>query len=159
VAHKLVPNYADDGIARKTSPELTPTPATSAPSTRAQPTQQQRAFSYSNMQIDDPVLYQKYMKGRSQVKAGGTCLLSGAVSAIGGIVDLSEDSGSTIGTIGAVIGGISITVGIIGMISGGVKKRSAKKEYRRRYSDTSGKDAPYFQLNAHQNGLGLAYVF
>jgi tetratricopeptide (TPR) repeat protein len=156
VAHKTTPNYADDGIARKTLSGLTPTPT---PTTRTQPTQQRRAFSYSNMSGDDPLLYEKYINGKRQMGWGAFFLIMGAGAGTVGALYIENSQVHDEAVEAFVYGGLLVAGGIPLMIIGSKNKRSAKKEYRRRYSDASGKDAPYFQLNAHQNGLGLAYVF
>jgi hypothetical protein len=145
----------------KTAPGLrsTPAPATSTtPSTRAYSAQQRRAFSYSNMQNDNPLLYQRYAAGKSQASMGWMCILVGvagvAVGAGDAILESNGKGGIFIG-----VGAVCIGVGIPVTIAGNKKKKSAMNEYRMRYSEASGENAPHFQLNVHPNGLGLAYVF
>ena len=138
--------------AATSTPVPTPTQTTA-------PMQSQR-FSLSNMQKDDPILYQQYLSGRKQSGFGSVLLVAGGVMSIGGVVAVATgevDNVVSIGTAAVVTGGVCVTAGIPLVIIGGTKKNNALNAYRRKYTSTQ--TVPHFQLNMQGNGLGLAYVF
>jgi hypothetical protein len=102
------------------------------------------------MRSDEPLLYQQYRSGKKQKGWGTFLVIVGAgLTGVGVGVTITEGDGT-----GLAIGVLLLATGIPIIITGSKKKKSALNEYRIRYSDT-----PHFQLNAHPNGLGLAYVF
>jgi hypothetical protein len=106
------------------------------------------------MKSDEPLLYQQYRSGKKQKGWGTFLVIIGAGSFVIGVAN-----GDEIWPAPLAIGGALLATGIPLTIIGSKKKKSALDEYRIKYSEASGKGAPHFQLNAHPNGLGLAYVF
>ena len=89
-----------------------------------------------------------------------TLVVSGGIMSVVGVVVLSvQDIRDDVimGTAFSVAGGLCLGGGIPLMIVGGTKKNNALNMYRRQYTSTQ--TTPYFQLNLHGNGMGLAYVF
>lgn len=135
-----------------------PTPVQSQSQVTIQPNQLTGGNILSRMQKDDPILYQQYIKGRRQARMGTFLMIIGGGMTglgIGGIV--SGDEAVEIGAVFAVAGGLCLSAGIPIRIIGGTKKNNALNTYRRKYTSTQ--STPYFQINLHGNGMGLAYVF
>jgi hypothetical protein len=69
--------------------------------------------------------------------------------------EVIRDNGVT--NVGAGVLGVGVLVGLPLAIVEGTKKRSALREYERKYSETN--PPSHFQSNLHKDGVGLAFVF
>jgi hypothetical protein len=114
-----------------------------------------------NMQKEYPALYQQYKSGDRQVKQGYIVFASGALLTAGGIIGIYLDYKvwSDISLGATIVGGACMTAGVPLYIIGNVKKGKASRQYEKNISGNTTSDTPYFQLNMHGHGLGLAYVF
>ena len=118
----------------------------------------------SRMSTNDPYLYQKYRSGSALSGVGAGLTIGGLAVAVIGIAtaDTEEIKDGNTTRIefsgdGAVIGAAGIVCAMVGTplwIIGSSKKRNARNNYLRKYSNTS-----YMQLKVVPNGLGMAYVF
>ena len=125
---------------------------------------QSTAELMSRMSINDPYLYQKYRSGKTLSGVGAGLTIGGlAVAVIGFATADSEEikDGNTtrieFSGEGAAIGAVGIVCALVGTplwIIGSTKKKNARNNYLRKYSNTS-----YIQLKVVPNGLGMAYVF
>ena len=127
------------------------------------PTTKKQAPSSSALIIEDmktynPNLYSQYRSGKRTSTVGLIfASLGGVVAgvAIGGYFGDKEMTDDRVAMIG--IGGAGAIVGIILGITGDSKQNRAIKNFKKQFYSQS--NSPHFQLNAHSNRIGLAYVF
>jgi len=125
---------------------------------------QNTAELMQRMSINDPYLYQKYRSGSALSGVGAGLTIGGLAVAILGFATADSEEikdGNTtrieFSGEGAVIGTVGVVCALAGTplwIIGSSKKRNARNNYLRKYSNTS-----YMQLKVVPNGLGIAYVF
>jgi hypothetical protein len=129
-------------------------------------------ISINAMKADQPALYRQYVRAEKEIKWGMALMISGgACGVVGGIgyvlmvADLlsyryDEKKANThfdMYRTGSITCLIIMGAGAPLLVVGAVKRGKALRAYRRTLVNRT-TDA-HFQINAHRNGLGLAYVF
>jgi hypothetical protein len=130
-------------------------------------------ITLKGMQEDQPELYRQYMRSQRQAKWGFGLLIGGGVCLVGGYVGVvlstyktylnifnnknEEDEGFTVSGLFMVAGVACIATGTPLLVVGSVNKGRASRAYKRTLAGQT--PNAHFQINAHRDGLGLAYVF
>jgi len=122
------------------------------------------------MIMNAPQLYNKHKKGVILSRVGMGIVIGGGVAMIVGNItaerkEVDGDKMDELSGTGGVIHKVGYVSAIIGgavWITGGSIKRNTRNSYLREFGNSAivpVQPAPYFQLNASSNGLGLALVF
>ena len=124
------------------------------------------------MIMNNPQLYKKHKTGVILSRVGRVMVIGGSVAWIAGSLvsqrEVVVDKNNTTvelwmpGVVLAQVGFVSALIGTPAWITGNAVKKKTRNSYLREFRNSAivpVQPAPYFQLNASSNGLGLALVF
>jgi len=114
------------------------------------------------MRMETPDLYQLYRSGKRRGGSGWFFIIAGVAANVAGagLVYNTSETNAAAGWVISFVGDAFILIGIPTAVGGKVRRVKARNAYQQylRYGETKTIE-PYFKLNVHGNGVGLAYVF